>query len=302
MRKLKISVSLLAMLTLVLILTVTAFAGKQQLHSESIISVEELNNIIQSENLVIIDTRSPAYSLDPNYSKPYMAGHIPGAVSTYREKYQDDTYMIGNQAVKGMIIKKEDAEKLFSSWGVKNNSRVVIYGASKTADSSRLFWIFKYYGHQQVQILDGGYEAWKNSGYEVTTEISQVDPAAYTIDEKKINTAINATKEDVSAAINSGAALIDARASATGRIKGCTVIAYSNNFNADGTFKSKDELEALYGAFDKHEPIIVYCNSGTTAATTWYVLTEVLKFKNVKLYDASWHEWGLLDPAEYPRQ
>jgi len=61
-------------------------------------------------------------------------------------------------------------------------------------------------------------------------------------------------------------------------------------------------LESLYAAFDKHEPVIVYCNSGTTAATTWYVLTEVLKFKNVKLYDASWHEWGLLGPVEYPRQ
>ena len=175
------------------------------------------------------------------------------------------------------------------------------------------YWYLKYYGHDEVVLVDGPREKWIAEGRPTTTDVPAHAPATFTATPG--DPAIRARRNEVLAALGTDSRLVDVRspqeysgelispagyeqegAQRGGHIPGAASVPWSQAVREDGTFKSRAELEALYG--DKGvlggEPVIAYCRIGERSAHTWFVLHELLGRGDVKNYDGSWTEWGNL--------
>jgi thiosulfate/3-mercaptopyruvate sulfurtransferase len=240
----------------------------------------------------------------------YEIGHIPGAVKLdWHTDLQDD--------VRRDFIDKAQFEKLVSSVGISNDSTVVFYGDRSNWYATYAFWLFKYFGHQDCRIMNGGRAKWEAEGrpYERTV------PAypAGTYQAKEPDQSIRAFRDDVMALLPKveakQSALVDVRspqeysgevihmigypqegAQRGGHVKGALNIPWSKAANEDGTFKSADELTKIYSSenITPDKDVIAYCRIGERSSHTWFVLTYLLGHKNVRNYDGSWTEWGSL--------
>jgi len=241
------------------------------------------------------------------YEKDFNAGHLPSAAFVHWVKDMTDPEHVA-------MYKNPDATNFaatMSRLGIKKDDRIVIYDRLANRLSTRLYWTLKYYGHEQVQVLDGGFNMWK-AKFELSTDAEEAEASEYEIG--SMNTEIHAAMEEVAEQLkDSETCLIDGRPgeqfsgeiagkvfhtkkehSRKGHIPGAVNVVWKENFNKDGTFKSVEELQALYkdaGVSPDHD-VITYCNEGLHAAPPWFVLTRLLDYQNVRLYDNSMAEWS----------
>lgn len=268
-------------------------------------------------NVVVLDVRNGSSEL----AAFTATGHIPGAVlvnwGTVRV-----TRVINGVTLTRMVPTKEQFNALMQANGVNNNSAVVITSKGSVADDitegTRLYWTFKYFGYDNVAVLNGGTAKWIREKKPVSTAPSA--PAAGNFTAQTERSDINATTADVLAAIKSDVnkekykagkdvQLVDARdltyylgmvtkpyVSAKGHIPGSKNFPGSMLFDPDlGSFLAKESVvEALQAmGIDPSGPVIAICNSGHEATGLWFVLHELAGNQNVKLYDGSMHEWTM---------
>ena len=233
-------------------------------------------------------------------------GQVPGAVGWNWSTELCDTLVRD-------IIPKAKFEALMSRSGIANDTTVVLYGDNNNWFAAWAFWQLKVYGHQDVRIMNGGRKKWLAEGRELATTSTRGTTTHYTA--KDPDYSIRAYLPEVQAAYKrSDTVLVDVRSPAEftgeilappglpetcqrgGHIPGAKSIPWGKACNEDGTFKSTDELMALYNGqgvtADKN--VIAYCRIGERSSHTWFVLKYLLGFQNVKNYDGSWTEWGNL--------
>jgi thiosulfate/3-mercaptopyruvate sulfurtransferase len=237
----------------------------------------------------------------------YELGHIPGAL-----KLDWQTQM--QQQVVRDFVDKAGFEQLMRERGVGNDTTVVLYGDRNNWYATYGYWLFRYYGHEDVRVMDGGRAKWEAEGREYTREVPSYPETAYTAQEP--DGSIRAFRDDVMAMIEGGTpTLVDVRspqeytgellhavgypqegAQRAGHVKGAQNIPWGQAVNEDGTFKSADELKALYEGkgITSDKPVIAYCRIGERSSHTWFVLRELLGYPDVRNYDGSWTEWGSL--------
>jgi thiosulfate/3-mercaptopyruvate sulfurtransferase len=235
----------------------------------------------------------------------YDKGHIRGAVKIdWKQDLQDP--------VRRDFVNKQQFEALLSDRGISNDDTVVLYGGNNNWFAAYAYWYFKLYGHDKAVLVDGGRKKWELESRELTDEVTTRPSTTYTASEPDLS--IRAFRDEVVKAIGSKN-LVDVRspdeysgrllapahlpqesAQRGGHIPTAANVPWSKAANDDGTFKSDDDLKALYSeaGVDLGTDTIAYCRIGERSAHTWFVLHELLDQANVKNYDGSWTEYGSL--------
>jgi thiosulfate/3-mercaptopyruvate sulfurtransferase len=235
----------------------------------------------------------------------YDGGHIPGAVKIdWKTELQDP--------VRRDFVDQAGFEKLLSAKGIGNDDRVVLYGGNNNWFAAYAYWYFKLYGHESVQLLDGGRKKWELDGRTLSKDPVTRDETSYTAKEQ--DSTIRAFRDEVVAAI-SAKNLVDVRspdefsgkllapahlpqeqAQRAGHIPSAINVPWSKAANEDGTFRSSDELRELYkeAGIDEDKATVAYCRIGERSSHTWFALHELLGYSDVKNYDGSWTEYGSL--------
>ena len=275
-------------------------------HPESIVTTDWVSEHGSEANvrLVEVDVDTAAYD----------AGHIAGAVGwNWKSELQ--------QTLSRDLVSKEGMEQLLGSAGIDNGTTVVLYGDNNNWFAAWAFWQMKYYGHDDVKLMNGGRAKWEAEGKPLTTAAANHGSKSYTA--KAANEDIRAYRDQVLSKVNaSSISLVDVRAPAEysgellapealpqegaqrgGHIPSAANVPWGQAVAEDGTFKSADDLQALYGGkgIDGSKETIAYCRIGERSSHTWFVLTQLLGHTNVRNYDGSWTEWGSIVGAPIER-
>ena len=237
----------------------------------------------------------------------YAEAHIPGAIGfDWKKDLQDQ--------VKRDFLGPEAFGELFGSHGISNDHTIVLYGDRNNWFAAYTYWYLKYYGHDNVNLMNGPREKWISEGRPTSTDVPSYEAQNFVAQEG--DASIRAMRDEVQAALDSDTRLVDVRspqefsgeliamagyeqegAQRSGHIPGAISVPWTQAVNEDGTFKSADELRELYtskGVIQDGAPVIAYCRIGERSAHTWFVLHELLGFERVRNYDGSWTEWGSL--------
>lgn len=269
-------------------------------HPEVLVSTDWVADHLDDPSVRIVESDE-----DPAL---YFQGHIPGAVEIGWHSHLQD------QIVRD-YIDVPSFEALCRKSGIANDTTVVFYGDRSNWWACYAFWAFKLFGHKDCRIMNGGYKLWKDQGRPLVREVPSYRPTRYTaepIDESSIR----AFRDDVLAHIQARRPLIDVRSPKeftgellhmedypqegslrAGHIPGARSVPWSKAVNEDGTFKSADELRALYeqgAGLKPSDDVIAYCRIGERSSLAWFVLTYLLGYPKVRNYDGSWTEWGNL--------
>jgi thiosulfate/3-mercaptopyruvate sulfurtransferase len=236
----------------------------------------------------------------------YDQGHVPGAAGWNWTTELCDTLVRD-------IVPAPRLEALLGKSGIDNKTAIVLYGDNNNWFAAWAFWQLKIYGHEDVRIMDGGRKKWVAEGRELSTAKPSFPATSYRAGAPDVS--LRAFLTEVQAAVvGKKASLVDVRSPQEftgeilsppglpetcqrgGHIPGAKSIPWGKNCNEDGTFKSFDDLKALYAAqgVTPDRPVIAYCRIGERSSLTWFVLKHLLGFQNVKNYDGSWTEWGNL--------
>jgi thiosulfate/3-mercaptopyruvate sulfurtransferase len=275
-------------------------------HPESLVSTEWVAQHGNDPNvrLVEVDVDTSAYE----------QGHIAGAVGwNWQSQLQ--------QNLQRDLVSKEELEQLLGSSGIDNDTTIVLYGDNNNWFAAWAFWQMKYYGHENVKVMDGGRAKWLAEKRPTTTDAPTITAKTYKAREP--NQSIRAYRDQVLAAVNAGnVELVDVRSpdeysgkllappnlpqegsQRGGHIPGAANIPWGQAVREDGTFKSVDELKQLYGGkgIDGRKEVIAYCRIGERSSHTWFVLTQLLGYENARNYDGSWTEWGSIVGAPIER-
>lgn len=235
----------------------------------------------------------------------YDVNHIPGAIRLdWKRDLQDP--------IRRDFVTKEQFEVLLSARGVGNDHTVVLYGGNNNWFAAYAYWYFRLYGHNDVRLLDGGRKKWELDGRMLNSDAVTRVATSYKASEQDLT--IRSFRDEVLAAIGTHN-LVDVRSpdeyagrllapahlpqeqsQRPGHIPTAVSIPWSKAANDDGTFRSTDELTALYSGagVDLTKDTIAYCRIGERSAHTWFVLHEILGLPNVRNYDGSWTEYGSL--------
>jgi thiosulfate/3-mercaptopyruvate sulfurtransferase len=237
----------------------------------------------------------------------YDTEHLPGAVNfSWTTQLQDQ--------VNRDIISRENFEALLSQAGITPDTHVIIYGDNNNWFAAYGFWLFKYYGHEKVSLMNGGIKKWNLDSRPLTAEVPSYVPTNYKV--REVKTEYRADRDYIKARLGkNGFRLVDVRSPAeyvgdviappgmsetaqrAGHIPGAVNVPWSQAVAEDGTYKTKEQLTKLYGGkgIDGDvDEVVAYCRIGERSSHTWVVLKYVLGMKNVRNYDGSWTEWGNL--------
>ncbi|MBK9780959.1 MAG: sulfurtransferase [Anaerolineales bacterium] len=240
----------------------------------------------------------------------YAIGHIPGAA-------QVDWFTTLQHPLRRDFVTKEQFEGVASKLGITNDTTVIFYGDKSNWFACYALWLFQYYGHQNVKIMNGGRIKWEQEKRALVKDVPVFKETIYKA--KEADRSIRAFREDVFKQIDAKKPMVDVRspkeysgemlhmpnypqegATRGGHIPGAVSIPWAQAVNeADATFKTAEELKALYeGKNIKNDgEIIAYCRIGERSSLTWFVLKYLLGYPTVKNYDGSWTEWGNLVDA-----
>ena len=276
-----------------------------------------MSNYVHPEYLVETDwvaahLNDPAVRLIESDEDPllYPMGHIPGAV-------QVDWFTTLQHPLRRDFLTKEQFEEICASLGISNDTTIVFYGDKSNWFACYALWLFQYYGHEKVRIMNGGRAKWDLEKRELTKDVPSYPRAEYKATEP--NKTIRAFRDQVLVQSNEHKPLVDVRspkeysgelthmpnypqegATRGGHIPGAVSIPWSQAVNeADATFKSPEALRELYEGKNvkADDEVIAYCRIGERSSLTWFVLKYLLGYPNVKNYDGSWTEWGNLVDA-----
>ncbi|MDX6276446.1 MAG: thiosulfate/3-mercaptopyruvate sulfurtransferase [Nocardioidaceae bacterium] len=263
----------------------------------ALVTADWVEEHLDDPNVVLVEVDEDADAYDK--------GHIRGAVKIdWRKDLQD--------GVRHDFIDKAHLEELLSSKGIGNDDTIVFYGGNNNWFAAYAYWYLKYYGHENLRLLDGGRKKWELDSRELSTDVTERPATTYTA--KDADTSIRAYRDEVVDSIGVKN-LIDVRspdeyagrllapahlpqeaAQIGGHIPTAGNVPWSKAANDDGTFRSDDELKELYAevGLDEGKDTIAYCRIGERSSHTWFVLKEILGYPNVKNYDGSWSEYGSL--------
>lgn len=237
----------------------------------------------------------------------YDTGHIPGAVHIdWRRDLQDDTVRD--------YIATESFAKLCERNGIAPDTTCVFYGDKSNWWACYAFWVFKLFGHSDCRVMDGGRQKWVTEERPMVRDVPSYPPSTYPVPPARLDDQIRAFFPETLAHSEKKAPLIDVRSPGEftgevthmpeypqegvlrgGHIPGAKSVPWKRAANDDGTFKSADELRAIYSeelGLTPSDDVVVYCRIGERSSHTWFVLTRLLGYEKVRNYDGSWTEWG----------
>lgn len=269
----------------------------QYAHPERLVTTQWLADHLGAEGLVVVESDEDVLL--------YETGHIPGAVKI-------DWHTDLNDADVRDYVDGERLAQLLGSKGIGRDTTVVIYGDKNNWWAAYTLWVLSLFGHEDVRLLDGGRNTWIAEGREITTDVPTPTPVEYPVVERDDRT-LRAFKEDVLAHL--GNPIIDIRspkeytgelahmpdypnegALRTGHIPTARNVPWATAVAADGTYKSRAELEAIYQegglGLTADDQVVTYCRIGERSSHTWFALKHLLGLENVRNYDGSWTEWG----------
>ncbi|WFR65145.1 sulfurtransferase [Paenibacillus amylolyticus] len=228
----------------------------------------------------------------------YEAGHIPGAV--YLDLEKDLSSPVSAHGGRHPLPDPADLATRLSQAGIGSNARIIAYDDQGGMNASRLWWLLRYIGHEQVYIMDEGFTAWQNAKFPVTQNVPVQIPYSF---EVNLQPQMLASVQDVQqASVTASAVLIDSRDARryagleepidakAGHIPGALNYFWKDVLNWDGRWTDTEVLEERFSKLDKDGAIIVYCGSGVSACPNVIALEEA-GFSNVKLYSGSWSDW-----------
>jgi thiosulfate/3-mercaptopyruvate sulfurtransferase len=244
----------------------------------------------------------------------YEQSHIPGAVGWNWTSQLAD-------GIRRDIASREDFSALLSESGIAADTTIVLYGDNNNWFAAWAYWQLKLFGVRDVRILNGGRKYWLDNGLPLSTDVPSYQASGYELPEADYS--LRAFQKDILPRLgDSDFALVDVRSPAefngeviappgmletaqrAGHIPGAASIPWAQTVREDGTFKSRDELEALYEAkgVTPDKDVIAYCRIGERSSHSWFVLHELLGYRRVRNYDGSWTEWGSMVglPIEKP--
>ncbi|OLT15975.1 thiosulfate sulfurtransferase [Serinicoccus sp. CUA-874] len=265
-------------------------------HPERLVTTEWLAEHLDDPQVVVLESDEDVLLYD--------TGHIPGARKL-------DWHTDLNDPVTRDYVDGERFAQVMGERGVGRDTTVVIYGDRSNWWAAYALWVMTLFGHEDVRLLDGGRAKWVEEGREMTTDAPEVTQAAYPVVERD-DSRVRAFKADVLDHL--GQPMVDVRspgefsgellhmpdypqegAMRGGHIPGATSVPWARAANEDGTFKSREELEAIYQqeqGLATSDDVVAYCRIGERSSHTWFVLTHLLGFEKVRNYDGSWTEWG----------
>ena len=265
-------------------------------HPERLVTTEWLAANLGQPGLVVVESDEDVLLYD--------TGHIPGAVKV-------DWHTELNDPLTRDYVEGPRFAELLGEKGIGREDTVVIYGDKNNWWAAYALWVFSLFGHEDVRLLDGGRAKWIAEGREVTRDATDPKPVDYPVIERDDHE-IRAFKEDVLAHL--GKPLVDVRSPGEysgellhmpdypqegavrgGHIPGAASVPWARAAAEDATFKPRDELEAIYQdeqGLSPSDEVVAYCRIGERSSHTWFVLTHLLGFRNVRNYDGSWTEWG----------
>jgi thiosulfate/3-mercaptopyruvate sulfurtransferase len=234
----------------------------------------------------------------------YEQGHIPGAVGWNWTSQLSDN-------VRRDIVSREELQKLLRDSGVSKDSHIVLYGDNNNWFAAWAYWQLRLYGVENVSILNGGRKLWLERGLPISADPPKAQQGDIEIGEPSWE--LRAFRDEIVPRLGEERfTLVDVRSPAEfsgeviappgmtetaqrgGHIPGAQSVPWAQAVNEDGTFKSPEDLRALYEAkgVTPDKEVIAYCRIGERSSHSWFVLHELLGYPNVKNYDGSWTEWG----------
>ena len=246
----------------------------------------------------------------------YETGHLPGSLKV-------DWHLDLNDEVARDYVDAEGFAALCAKRGITADTQIIFYGDNFNWWAAYALWVFSLFGHDTTALMDGGRQKWIAEGRPLTTDVPQRTPSSYPT-RPRDDTKIRAFQSEVMPHVRGGGKLVDVRSPGEysgellhmvdypqegalrgGHIPTARSVPWKRAANDDGTFRAADELRAIYQTeqgLDPAEDVIAYCRIGERSSHTWFVLTYLLGFANVRNYDGSWVEWGntVRAPIEKP--
>lgn len=267
-------------------------------HPEVLVTTQWLQDHLNDDSVRVLE-------VDYDPASAYQLGHVRGAALIDWKRDINDT-------VRRDILSREQFEQLLSRVGATPDTTLVLYGDMRNWFAAFAFWTFTIYGHGDVRLLNGGRRKWYDEGRETSDELPSFTPTQYRAAEpdaslraflpevRKVlgrddfNLVDVRSPAEYKGEISAPAEYANEGAQRAGHIPGAANIPWAQAINDDDTFKSADELRALYAAqgITGENPVITYCRIGERSSHTWFVLRYLLGFPTVSNYDGSWSEWG----------
>lgn len=273
-------------------------AAKRYAHPEVLVSTEWLAEHLGDPSLRILECDEDVLL--------YELGHVPGAQKL-------DWHMDLNDPIIRDYVGREQFQELLRLRGIDQSTPVIFYGDKNNWWAAYAFWVFQLYNFTNARLLDGGRSKWEAEGRPMTEERPVFAPTSYTAPERS-DEGIRAFFDDARAQSTAGRPLVDVRSPQEftgerthmadypqegtlrgGHIPGARSVPWARAANADGSFKNTAELRAIYEreqGLSATDDVITYCRIGERSAHTWFVLSYLLGYSNVRNYDGSWTEWG----------
>lgn len=280
---------------------------RQYAHPERLVSTDWLADHLGEPGLVVVESDEDVLLYD--------TGHIPGAVKV-------DWHMDLNDPLVRDYLDGERFARLMSEKGIGRDDTVVFYGDNYNWWAAYALWVFSLFGHPDVRLLDGGRAKWIAEGRDLDTDTPERARSDYPVVERQ-DRPLRAFRRDVEDHLEKRAPLVDVRSPQEysgellhmpdypqegslrgGHIPGARNVPWKRAANDDGTFRSADELRAIYEegeGLTSSDDVVAYCRIGERSSHTWFVLRHLLGYDKVRNYDGSWTEWGNLVGAPIER-
>jgi thiosulfate/3-mercaptopyruvate sulfurtransferase len=268
-------------------------------HPDALVSANWLAENLGKDGIRIVESNEDLLLYD--------TGHIPGAVHI---DWRSD---LNDQTVRDYVGTEGFAE-ICRKNGITPDTTVIFYGDKSNWWSCYAFWVFQLFGHTNAKILDGGRDKWVADGREMTKEVPSFEATDYPVPASRDDARIRAFQGDTLAHMKANLPMVDVRSPGEfsgevthmpeypqegvlrgGHIPGAKSCPWARAANEDKTFKSADELRAIYEGelgLSSGDNIVAYCRIGERSSHTWFVLTYLLGYQSVRNYDGSWTEWG----------